>query len=147
MKNQYEHDQHIPVVWSGSGGKLVWRECLIPPHVYTLFVFLTLNTLCWILPKPRHRKSASCSQQERFKGCAWDVCLLSFHHSAPLSGSVTKLCVFKGHWKAAHLCFLSAGDSLLIGRLIVLLHCLQTGRTPPEWALPFLTTGSHCFKM
>lgn len=63
----------------------------------------------------------------RLRRVCW-VLVTPFHSWVQL----WKLCIFKGHWKANHLCFLSIENLLLIARLIVLLP-LFTNREKLPW--------------
>lgn len=133
--------------WLSSGGKkLVWRECFIPPHIYTLFVFLTPNTLCWILPKPWHEKMCLLSSTRKIKGLRWSCVFAELSSLRPPLRFSYESCVFsevtgRQHtsvfwvWRA---CSLSPG-------LLFYYQCLQTGRNPLEWALPFLPQASPLF--
>lgn len=53
-----------------------------------------------------------------------------------------KLCIFKGHWKAATS---GSQELLLIAGSVVLLHCLQTGGSCLERALARLLQASPLF--
>lgn len=133
-------------IWSirlRGKNKLVRRECLIPPHVYTLFVFLTLNTVCWILPKPWHEKMFSTGKMKGLRlRCMFAE--LSSLHSTPRFGYES--CVFSkvtgrqptSVFPVWRTCFSSPG-------ILFYRHCLQTGRNSRERALPFLTAGFPLF--
>lgn len=128
--------------WLSSGGKkLVWRECFIPPHIYTLFVFPTPNTLCWILPKPWHEKMCLLSSTRKIKGLRWSCVFAELSSLRPPLRFSYESCVFSEVTGRQHTCFLSVESLLLIARLIVLLPLFTNREKPPWMGTSFLTTG------
>lgn len=123
MKNEYSHNPHIPVVLVKlRGEKQVWREHFIPPRVYTLFVFLTLNTLCWILPKPWHGKMCLLFSTGKMKGPRWGSVFVEVSSLRPTLGLSYESCVFAEVTGRQHTSVSLSEENLpLIARLIVLL--------------------------
>lgn len=89
-----------------------------------------------------------CSQQERWKGCAWDVCLLNFRHSIPLRGSVMKVVYFQRSLEGNPPLCSQCGEPASHRRAYCFIATVyKQGETPGKGPSPFLPQASHYFKM